>query len=93
MTVTTESLTQTDFDRLRRLIHAQSGIALGPDKKTMLEIRLKRRLRGLHFSAFGEYCDYLFSPQGEANELAHLIDVVTTNKTDFFREACTFLTI
>jgi chemotaxis protein methyltransferase CheR len=36
--------------------------------------------------SFKEYCDYLFSPTGLKNELIHMIDVVTTNKTDFFRE-------
>jgi chemotaxis protein methyltransferase CheR len=38
-------------------------------------------------SSYGEYCRYLFSPEGVVNELVHMIDVVTTNKTDFFREA------
>ncbi len=32
-----------DFERLRELIYAESGINLSSDKKTMLEIRLKRR--------------------------------------------------
>jgi len=87
MTVTSDGLTQKDFDRLRRLIHVQAGISLGPDKKTMLEIRLKRRLHGLHFGTCGEYVEYLFAHDGDQEELVHLIDVVTTNKTDFFREA------
>ena len=52
----------------------------------MLEIRLKRRLRSLDMSSFAEYCDHVFRPDGQDNELVHLIDVVTTNKTDFFRE-------
>jgi len=33
-----------------------------------------------------EYCEYLFSPQGMNDELPNLVDVVTTNTTDFFRE-------
>ena len=52
----------------------------------MMEIRLKRRLRSLDLSSLGEYCDHVFTPEGRAGELVHLIDVITTNKTDFFRE-------
>jgi len=36
---------------------------------------------------FGQYIDFLFSSQGQQIELINMIDVVTTNKTDFFREA------
>jgi chemotaxis protein methyltransferase CheR len=36
--------------------------------------------------SYSEYCDYLFGREGLKEELVHLIDVVTTNKTDFFRE-------
>ncbi len=87
MTTTNEGLARADFDRLRSLIYAESGISLGPDKKTMLEVRLKRRLRSLGFSCCAEYCDFVFAPDGGQDELVHLIDAVTTNKTDFFREA------
>src|ERR1035441_1542171 len=52
----------------------------------MLELRIKRRLRSLNLNSFGQYCDYLFGPHGEKGELVHLLDVVSTNKTDFFRE-------
>jgi len=43
-------------------------------------------LRGLNLNSFAQYCDYLFAHQGQKQEVVHLIDVVTTNKTDFFRE-------
>lgn len=82
-----DGLRNADFDRLRGLIHAQCGISLSADKKTMLEIRIKRRVRSLGMASLVEYCNQLFSPAGIENELVLLIDVVTTNKTDFFREA------
>lgn len=83
-----ETLCRADYERLRDLIYTASGINLGSEKKTMLEIRLKRRLRNLHLSSFGEYCDRLFGPRADqAAELVHLIDAISTNKTDFFREA------
>jgi chemotaxis protein methyltransferase CheR len=52
----------------------------------MLEIRIKRRLKVLDMDSYREYCAYLFGRQGMEAEIVHLIDVVSTNKTDFFRE-------
>jgi chemotaxis protein methyltransferase CheR len=80
-------LCNADFERLRELIYAEAGINLSADKKTMLEIRLKRRMRSLNVASLADYCERVFGPEGIENELVHLIDVVTTNKTDFFREA------
>jgi chemotaxis protein methyltransferase CheR len=82
-----ESISGRDYARLRELIYAEAGINLGTERKTMLESRIKRRLKILNFRSYGEYCDYLFGHEGLKNEITHLIDVVTTNKTDFFREA------
>jgi chemotaxis protein methyltransferase CheR len=81
-----DGLSTKDFDRLRTLVYDESGINLSADKKTMMEIRLKRRLRVLDLPSYREYCDHLFQPQRMASELIHLIDAITTNKTDFFRE-------
>ena len=81
-----ETITNADFDRLRSLIYAQAGINLNLDKKTMLELRIKRRLKRLNLASFSEYCEYLFGRQGQRDEIVHFLDVVTTNKTDFFRE-------
>ena len=81
-----ESISNADFGRLRSLIYEQSGISLNVEKKTMLELRIKRRVRALNLNSFAEYCEYLFGPRGQKQEIVHLIDVVSTNKTDFFRE-------
>ena len=81
-----EYLSTRDFGRLCDLIYDKAGIRLGSEKKTMLEVRIKRRLKALALRSYSEYCDYLFAHQGLKEELVPLIDVVTTNKTDFFRE-------
>jgi chemotaxis protein methyltransferase CheR len=82
-----KGLPAADFDRLRELIYAESGINLSRDKRTMLEIRLRRRLHSLQLSSYTEYCEYVFAPGRKEQELVHLLDAVSTNKTDFFREA------
>jgi chemotaxis protein methyltransferase CheR len=81
-----ESISSRDYTRLCNLIYQESGIHLGADKKTMLEVRIKRRLKDLDLKSYSHYCDYLFGHQGLQDEIVNLIDVVTTNKTDFFRE-------
>jgi chemotaxis protein methyltransferase CheR len=81
-----ESLSGADLGRLRSMIYEQAGIVLGPEKKTMLELRLRPRLRALQIDSYADYCKYLFGQQGQEQELTHLLDAVTTNKTDFFRE-------
>jgi chemotaxis protein methyltransferase CheR len=85
-----ESISGRDYARLCELIYAQAGIHLGTERRTMLEGRIKRRLKTLTISSYSEYCDYLFSHAGLKEELMHLIDAVTTNKTDFFRESAHF---
>lgn len=82
-----ECLSNADFNRIRALVYDESGINLNADKKTMLEIRIRRRLRNLDILSFADYCNYVFGADGHQTELVHLIDAVTTNKTDFFREA------
>lgn len=79
-------LNQREFIRLSELIQAKSGIKISASKKQMLESRLQKRLRCLGMSSFTDYGAYLFSPEGMEKELIHMIDAVTTNKTDFFRE-------
>lgn len=79
-----------DFRRLSEFIESELGIRTPPAKKNMIESRLQKRLRKLGLGSFTEYCDYLFSEHGMEAELAHMVDMVTTNKTDFFREPCHF---
>ncbi|WP_297108553.1 CheR family methyltransferase [uncultured Devosia sp.] len=75
-----------DFQRIATLIGKEVGIRLPPAKRLMVEGRLRRRLRHLQLETFADYGDYLFRKDGLERELPFLINAVTTNKTDFFRE-------
>jgi len=53
----------------------------------MLQSRLQRRLRELGLESFAEYHTRFFGdPEHQAAEIEHLLNLATTNKTDFFRE-------
>ena len=81
-----EPMTDETFLRFSQFIQNELGIKMPPAKKTMLQARLQKRLWKLDIDSFHTYYEYVFSPEGRENELPHMIDVVTTNKTDFFRE-------
>lgn len=87
---TTHKMTKQDFERLSRFIYGHCGIKMPPVKRTMLESRLQKRLRLLGVSSFRDYCDLIFKSPDGRSELVHMIDAVTTNKTDFFREPVHF---
>ncbi len=79
-------ISDKDFTRFAGLIYEQCGIKMPPHKRSMLEARLRKRLRALGLNSYEAYRKYLFSKDGMVEELVNMIDVVTTNKTDFFRE-------
>ncbi|MGV8951891.1 MAG: CheR family methyltransferase [Cypionkella sp.] len=81
-----DHMSALDYNRLSALIGGEVGIKLPPAKRLMVEGRLRKRLRALELPSFAAYCDYLFKHNGLAAERPFLIDAVTTNKTDFFRE-------
>lgn len=79
-------LSKKDFNRLSEFIYENFGIKMPPAKHIMLQSRLQKRLRALQIPDFSEYVSYVFSKKG-ISEIIHMIDVVSTNKTDFYREA------
>lgn len=81
------NLSDKDFHRLARYIETELGIRMPDSKRVMLESRLQKRLRKLGFTTFSQYLEHVFSDSGRETELINMIDAVTTNKTDFFREA------
>jgi chemotaxis protein methyltransferase CheR len=85
-----EGLTARNFSRLAEVINGASGIKMPASKKTMIEGRLRRRIATLGLPNLNAYCDYLFDGGDFEAELVHLINVATTNKTDFFREPAHF---
>jgi len=78
----TEFLSDDYFERFRSLIYDASGIHFSATNRSILESRLKERLRG---SATTTVAEYYQSIRGNEGELKSLLDSVTTNLTRFFR--------
>lgn len=79
-------LNDKEFEAIRRLVKAKTGISLSLHKRDLVVSRLARRLRALELHSFAEYISYL-EADGEGGELVQMINRITTNKTDFFRES------
>ncbi len=80
-------LTTHELKRVSAFIGDVVGIQLPDSKRKLVESRLRRRLKALGFNDFGSYLDHtLESVDGDA-EKRQLIDVITTNKTNFYRES------
>lgn len=80
-----QTITQEEFDRFRSLIYRASGIHLGEGKRSLLVSRLAKRLRALGLTTFGEYYEQV-TQAGGGDECTLMLDCISTNKTDFFRE-------
>lgn len=78
-------LSEANFSRFAAFITAELGIKMPPAKIELLQNRLLRRARMLNKASLEEYAHYFFS-NAASEEREHLINAVTTNKTDFFRE-------
>ena len=82
-------LSDQDFERFRSLIYNESGIHFSSSNRTILESRLRERLKVSGLESVGEY--YKLITQKES-ELKTLLDSVTTNLTRFFRNTAHFET-
>jgi chemotaxis protein methyltransferase CheR len=76
--------TDSDFDRIQRLIYQRAGISLHSGKHAMVYSRLSRRLRETGPRSFSEYLGWLETNDGL--EWQEFVNALTTNLTSFFRE-------
>ncbi len=83
-------MSEKEFALFSSMIYSGTGIKMPPVKKLMLTSRLIKRMKLLEIKSFKQYYEYVCSPEGKVNEYFRMIDAVTTNKTDFFRENAHF---
>jgi chemotaxis protein methyltransferase CheR len=80
------NITNNEFRQLREFIHAHTGIALSEHKRALVCSRLAKRLRYHGLQHYADYYALLTEGDPEGRELLVMINAITTNKTDFFRE-------
>jgi chemotaxis protein methyltransferase CheR len=78
------ALSDAEFDRLRALVHAKTGISLSQAKRELVYGRLVRRLRALKLERFADYIAMVEDDHPE--EMQEFINAITTNLTSFYRE-------
>jgi len=79
------TLSTEDYEFLCQLVYEHSRISLGSDKLALVSSRVAKRLRRLKIGSYREYCNWLKTAAGQ-EELGELVDVMSTNHTNFFRE-------
>jgi len=78
-------LSDNDFNKISKFIGENYGIRLPPLKKAMVQNRLYKRLKATKINTFDSYIKYVFSTEGK-KEIEFMVNEISTNKTDFFRE-------
>jgi len=76
---------ERDYRLICALVGEHSRIHLGPQKREFVASRVRKRLRALGLSDIKAYGKLLRSP-GASEEIPHLVNVISTNVTHFFRE-------
>jgi chemotaxis protein methyltransferase CheR len=82
-----EFLNDVNFDLYRDLIYKESGITFTSTNRSILESRLKERLREKGLTSVSSYLDAIKSSK---EELTGFLDSITTNLTRFFRNQAHF---
>jgi len=77
-------MSQKNFDQVKEVAYALTGIKLTDHKKNMIYSRLARRIRQRGLNSFDDYC-LLLNQQGN-DEATEFVNAITTNLTSFFRE-------
>jgi len=77
-----DSLSASDFSKLRDIIHENTGITIAENRKSMLVSRLQRRVRT---TGAGSFSGYISKVASDPDEMQELTNRVTTNETYFYR--------
>lgn len=80
-------LNDADFEAYRKLIYSESGITFTSTNRSILESRLKERLREKSVDTVKAYFNSIST---DKEELKAFLDSITTNLTRFFRNQAQF---
>lgn len=86
---TAKNIPEREFRKVVQFLYRTAGIKLMDSKRDLVNSRLRRRLAATGHETYEGYVAFVLSPAGKA-EVAEMVDVLTTNKTSFFRETAHF---
>lgn len=79
-----QPITDRELRSVQEMVYRETGIFLGPHKKSLVMGRLAGRLRQLGLSRFSDYFERIAA--GDAGERQRMIESLCTHETSFFRE-------
>lgn len=80
------TMSTTDFQAISNIAYREAGLVFAPEKISLVQSRINRRLRQLKIKSFSEYASFVETEQGLA-ERKVMISSLTTNVSNFFRES------
>jgi len=80
------TMSDTDFKAISDIAYKEAGLVFLPEKASLVQSRINRRLRQLKINSFSEYTAFVESEQG-FGERKVMISSLTTNVSNFFRES------
>lgn len=78
-------LSKAQFEQVRRIVYEKCGINLTPGKEELVKARLIKRLQMVNLHDIDDYLRFV-KQDSSGKEMAQMLDVLTTNKTYFYRE-------
>ncbi|MBZ4682878.1 MAG: chemotaxis protein methyltransferase CheR [Fusobacteriaceae bacterium] len=86
-------MSDKEFEIFRDYIYERSGIHYTINKKTILQNRIRRRLRDLDLDSYTKYFEIIKNKSMSDPEVIKFFDEVTTNETSFFRHDKQFVAL
>ena len=78
-------LDSKSFEAIAELMYRECGLQLVAEKSSMIQSRLRHRLKAVGAQSFDAYATLVCSNQGQAERI-EMISALTTNVSHFFRE-------
>jgi len=82
----TFAMSDAEFKAIADIAYKEAGLVFLPEKASLVQSRINRRLRKLRLRSFSDYTSLVESEQG-FEERKIMISSLTTNVSNFFREA------
>ena len=83
------NMSDADFKAISDIAYKEAGLVFLPEKASLVQSRINRRLRQLKINSFSEYTSFVESEEGRT-ERRKMISSLTTSVSNFFRESHPF---